>query len=124
MTKQATAVFAASNGSDCIQLLINRSWRKNLLTSCLTWPVICMSASSSMPRSRTVPVGGTRTPQTSSIIVKLGEGKRMHVIVCKKHVNFTKSGSKFQKVGGKNTFLEIGECSVLAKTREIRNVGY
>jgi len=43
MTKQATTVFAASNGSDRIQLLIIRSWRKHLLTSCLTWPVICMS---------------------------------------------------------------------------------
>src|SRR6218665_2196901 len=34
MTKQTTAVFAASNGSDVIQLLINRSWRQHLLTSC------------------------------------------------------------------------------------------
>src|SRR6218665_2422927 len=61
MTKQATAVFATSNGSDRIQLLINRSWRKHLLTSCLTWSIICMLASSSMPRSRTVPVGGTHS---------------------------------------------------------------
>jgi len=51
MTKQATAVFATSNGSDRMQLLINRSWRKHLLMSYLTWYVICMSASSSMPRS-------------------------------------------------------------------------
>src|SRR6218665_1331062 len=65
---EAGICFATSNSSDRIQLLINRSWRKHLLTSCLTWPVICMSGSSSrpMPRSRTVPVGGTRTPQTSS----------------------------------------------------------
>src|SRR6218665_595128 len=66
LKKQATAVFAASVGSNRIQLLINRSWRKHLLTNRLTCPVICWSASSSMPRSRTVPVGGTRAPQTSS----------------------------------------------------------
>jgi len=29
--------------------------------------------------------------------------------VCKKHVNFTKSGGKFGKVGGNNNFCELGE---------------
>ena len=39
------------------------------------------------------------------IMVKLG-GNEKHK-VCKKHVNFTKSGQKFAKVGG-NNFPEIG----------------
>jgi len=40
-------------------------------------------------------------------MVKLG-GKRKRHKVCKKHVNFTKPGGKFGKVGGNNNFREIG----------------
>jgi len=42
-------------------------------------------------------------------MVKLGEGNEKHVkYVVHKHVNFTKSGGIFWKVGGNNNFPEIG----------------
>jgi len=45
-------------------------------------------------------------------MVKLG-GKRKTRRVCKKHVHFTKSGEKFEKVGGNNNFPEIeGKCTI------------
>jgi len=36
-------------------------------------------------------------------------GKRKTQKACKKHVNFTKSGGKFAKVGGNKEIFEIGE---------------
>jgi len=48
-------------------------------------------------------------------MVKLG-GKRKTQKVCKRHVNFTKSGWKIAKVGGNNNFPEIGgKCTETAK---------
>jgi len=35
--------------------------------------------------------------------------------VCKKHVNFTKSGENYKKYGGNNNFHEIGGCTKTAK---------
>ena len=47
------------------------------------------------------------------IMVKLGGKQETHK-VRKKHVNLTKSAGKFQKVGGKNNFPEIGQkCTIL-----------
>ena len=49
------------------------------------------------------------------IMVKVG-GKRKTHKVCKKHVDFTKSGGKFGKVEGKEKFHEIGgKCIETAK---------
>src|SRR6218665_3645151 len=58
MTKQATAVFAASNGSDRIQLLINRIAGAEASADELSYmhgPSSACRLRRSMPRSRTVP---------------------------------------------------------------------
>src|SRR6218665_1294059 len=66
VTKAATAAFADPRGSDLIQLLMRRSWRKQQPTFHATWPLIDRSDSSRTPRSRTEVEGRIKAPQTLS----------------------------------------------------------
>src|SRR6218665_3710325 len=53
VTKAETAAFAAPRGNDLMQLLMRRSWRKQLPTVHATWRLMNRSDSSRTPRSRT-----------------------------------------------------------------------
>src|SRR6218665_3643151 len=64
VTKAATAAFAAPRGSDLMQLLMRRSWRKQQPTVHATW--LLMDRSSRTPRSRTEVEGSIKAPQTLS----------------------------------------------------------
>src|SRR6218665_1832228 len=62
VTKAATATFAAPRGSDLMQLLMRRSWRKQQPTVHATWRLM----DSRTPRSRTEVEGHIKAPQTLS----------------------------------------------------------
>src|SRR6218665_2561758 len=66
MTKAATTAFAAQIGSDLMQLLMLRSWRKQQPTVHATWRLMDRSDSSRTPRSRIEVEGRIKAPQTLS----------------------------------------------------------
>src|SRR6218665_2850401 len=66
VTKAATAAFAGPRGSDLMQLLMRRSWRKQQPTVHETWRLIDRSDSSRTPRSPTEVEGRIKAPQTLS----------------------------------------------------------
>src|SRR6218665_1194543 len=66
VTKVATSAFAAPRGSDLMQLLRRRSWRKQQPTVHTTWRLIDRSDSSRTPRSCIEVEGRIKAPQTLS----------------------------------------------------------
>src|SRR6218665_1867691 len=69
VTKAATAAYAAPRGSDLMQLLMRRSWRKQQPTVHATWRLMDRSDFSRTPRSRTEVEGRIKAPQTLSSLV-------------------------------------------------------
>src|SRR6218665_2997246 len=69
--KVATAAFAAPRGSDLMQLLMRRSWRKQQPTVHATWRLMDRSDSNRTPRSRTEVEGRIKAPQTLSSAVSM-----------------------------------------------------
>src|SRR6218665_2357217 len=67
--KAATAAFVAPRGSDSMQLLMRRSWRKQQPTVHATWRLMDRPDSSRTPRSRTEVEGRIKAPQTISSAV-------------------------------------------------------
>src|SRR6218665_3130328 len=66
VTKAATTAFAAPRGSDLMQLLMRRSWRKQQPTVHAKWRLMDRSDSSRTPRSRTEVEARIKAPQTLS----------------------------------------------------------
>src|SRR6218665_2077729 len=64
VTKAATATFSSPRGSDLMQLLMRRSWRKQQPTVHATWRLMDRSDSSRTPRSRTEVEGRIKVQQT------------------------------------------------------------